>query len=173
MRYFPFLMRMCYGVRKRCGTNHHNHLERGMTNLFLSSLFIVFLIDAMFALTEGLFVARHYCSALSRLTSRLLDKDSKQALIDSHPLVAHMSQVSKSLAQYNFLWLQQTDTNWASQTAIPTLRRKAMMACLFHFNLDVSLVMRFLGGNYTAAHRNYQTVATNLLDMGLPKYLVT
>ena len=46
------------------------------------------------------------------------------------------------------------------------------MACLFRFNLDVSLVMRFLGGNYTAAHRNFQEVATTLLDNGLPKYLV-
>ena len=46
------------------------------------------------------------------------------------------------------------------------------MSCLFHYNLDVSLVMRFLGGNYTAAHRHCQSVATRLLTMGIPAYLV-
>ena len=33
-----------------------------------------------------------------------------------------------------------------------------MLACLFHYNLDVSLLMRYLGQNYTAAHRDVQHV---------------
>ena len=28
-----------------------------------------------------------------------------------------------------------------------------MFACLLHYNLDVALLMRYLGNNYTAAHR--------------------
>ena len=47
-----------------------------------------------------------------------------------------------------------------------------MMACLFHYNLDVSLVMRFLGGNHTAAHRDVQSVAMILLAHKVPKFLV-
>ena len=47
-----------------------------------------------------------------------------------------------------------------------------MMACLFHYNLDVSLVMRFLGGNHTAAHRDVQSVATILLAHKVPLFLV-
>ena len=47
-----------------------------------------------------------------------------------------------------------------------------MMACLFHYNLDVSLVMRFLGGNHTAAHRDVQSVASILLAHKVPLFLV-
>jgi hypothetical protein len=47
-----------------------------------------------------------------------------------------------------------------------------MIACLFHYVLDVSLVMRFLGGNHTAAHRDVQSVATILLAHKVPKFLV-
>ena len=80
--------------------------------------------------------------------------------------------MSEALSRYDFTWLQSTDTEWASQTAIPEERRKAMMACVFHYNLDVSLVMRFLGGNHTAAHRNVQKAAATLLKNGVPKTLV-
>ena len=80
------------------------------------------------------------------MKSQYLDEQSKQALHASHPLVAHMARVSEALSRYDFTWLQSTDTEWASQTAIPEERRKAMMDCVFHYNLDVSLVMRFLGG---------------------------
>jgi hypothetical protein len=47
-----------------------------------------------------------------------------------------------------------------------------MIACLFHYVLDVSLVMQFLGGNHTAAHRDVQSVATILLAHKVPKFLV-
>ena len=39
-----------------------------------------------------------------------------------------------------------------------------MMACLLHYNLDVSLLMRYLGGNHTGAHRAVQATARILLD---------
>ena len=37
-----------------------------------------------------------------------------------------------------------------------------MLACLFHYNLDVSLLMRYLGQNYTAAHRDVQHVVERI-----------
>jgi hypothetical protein len=52
------------------------------------------------------------------------------------------------------------------------MRQKAMMACLFHFNPDISMVVQFLGGNHTGAHRDVQTVAHVLLTYGVPKALV-
>ena len=42
-----------------------------------------------------------------------------------------------------------------------------MMACLFHYNLDVSLLVRYLGGNYTGAHQNVQKTAKILLTHGI------
>ncbi len=47
-----------------------------------------------------------------------------------------------------------------------------MMACLFHYNLNVSLLMRYLGGNYTAAYTDDQSTANVLLDHGIPRSLV-
>ena len=88
------------------------------------------------------------------LQLQCLDKRSKQAVLATHPLIAHLARVSLALSNYDFRWIRETDTAWASQTSIPETRRKAMMACLFHYDLDVSLVMQFLGGNHTATHRN-------------------
>ena len=47
-----------------------------------------------------------------------------------------------------------------------------MMACLFHYNLDVSLLMRYLGGNYTGAHRRVQETATILRQHKISKTLI-
>ena len=106
------------------------------------------------------------------LQSGYLEAESRQAVLASHPLIAHLDRVSLALSDYDFRWIRETDTAWASQTSIPNARRQAMMACLFHYNLDVSLVMRFLGGNHTAAHRDVQSVATILLAHKVPKFLV-
>ncbi len=46
------------------------------------------------------------------------------------------------------------------------------MACVFHYNLNVSLLMRYLGGNYTAAYRDVQSTVNVLLDHGIPRTLV-
>ena len=47
-----------------------------------------------------------------------------------------------------------------------------MMACLLHYNLDVSLLMRYLGGNYTGAHRDVQATANILQSHGISTSLV-
>jgi len=46
------------------------------------------------------------------------------------------------------------DPNWSEQKSISKKKSKAMMAALLYFNLDVSLLMRYLGNNYIASHRN-------------------
>ena len=82
---------------------------------------------------------------LPLMKSQYLDKQSKQALYASYPLVVHMAQVSKALLSYDFICLKSTNTAWASQTAIPEMRQKTIMACLFHYNLNILMVMRFMG----------------------------
>ena len=74
------------------------------------------------------------------------------------------------MSDYDFMRIRETDRTWVFQTSIPEARQKAMMACLFY--LDVSLVMRFLGGNHTAAHSDIQVVETILLAHKVPKFLV-
>jgi hypothetical protein len=76
------------------------------------------------------------------------------------------------VSRYDFRWLKDSDPDWATQTTITTERRKAMMACLFHYNLDVSLLMRYLGSDYTAEYRDIETTVEILLDHGVPRELV-
>ena len=106
------------------------------------------------------------------LKSEYLDETSTQALHATNPLVPHLARINKALSNYDFRWLRDTDHEWASQESIPEERQKAMMACLLHYNLDVSLLMRYLGGNHTGAHRDVQATAKILLEHDIDAELV-
>ena len=47
-----------------------------------------------------------------------------------------------------------------------------MLACLLHYNLDVLLLMRYLGGNYVGAHRDVDKTAETLQKHGVPEDLI-
>ena len=47
-----------------------------------------------------------------------------------------------------------------------------MMACLLHYDLDVSLLFRYLGRNYTDVYRDIHATAKTLLRHGVEEYLV-
>ena len=75
-------------------------------------------------------------------------------LIPIHPLVPHLIKMMSRLSTYNFTWIRTIDKDWASQKVIASEKRIAMMACLLHYNMDVGLLMRYLGNNYTGAYRD-------------------
>lgn len=62
----------------------------------------------------------------------------------------------KQLANYDFTWISNMDTRWSKQKSISKDKTMAMLACLLHYNLDVSLFMRYLGSNYVAEHRDVE-----------------
>ena len=74
---------------------------------------------------------------------------------------------------YDFLCLREYDPSWASQTTIPLVKQAAMMACLLFYDLDTSLLMRYLGNNYTDAYRQVTKVASLLRRHNTPLDLVT
>ncbi len=47
-----------------------------------------------------------------------------------------------------------------------------MMTCLFHYNLDVSLLMQYLGGNYTGTYREVKTTESYLLRHGISETVI-
>ncbi len=51
----------------------------------------------------------------------------------------------------NFQWIKETNPNWAEQTNIHPDKPQAVLVCLFHYNMDTSLVMWYLGGLYCGA----------------------
>ena len=67
-----------------------------------------------------------------------------------------------ALATYDFRWLRKIDTNWSSQTSISPRKIRAMTAALFHYNFSVSNLMRWLGNNYTGAHRDIQYIVQRI-----------
>ena len=106
------------------------------------------------------------------LQSQCSDKKNKQVVFASHPLIARLEQVPLALSNYNFRLTRETNTARASKTYIPEARRKAMMACLFYYDLNISLVMRLLRDNHTTTHRDVQSVAAILLAHKVPTFLV-
>ena len=105
-----------------------------------------------------------------------------------HPLHAHLASAVVHLSDYDFTWLRDYNLDWASQTMISRSKSYAFLACLLHFDLDTSLLMRYLGNNYTGAYRNthkviktlrHYKINTNLIDqymrvitIGCPNHFV-
>ena len=77
-----------------------------------------------------------------------------------------------ALEDYDFTWIRQYNKNWQSQSEIPPESKKAALACLYHYGMDVSLLIRYLGNNYTGEHRNVEETAAVLLQHGLDSDLV-
>ena len=82
------------------------------------------------------------------LKSGFLDEDSKRNIHSAHALLAHFDKMRSVLSSYDFTWIHNTNEGWSSQQEIPIEKSWAMMSCLLHYNLDVSLLMRYLGNNY-------------------------
>ena len=84
----------------------------------------------------------------------------------------HLASTILSLRDYDFGWIRVPNKNWVTQTSIEAEHKRALLACLLHYNLDVSLIMRFLGGNYVGAHRDVKETAKSLRRHGVPDDLV-
>ncbi len=77
-------------------------------------------------------------------------------LKSTHPLVEHLYDMISEYKNIDFSKLREYDLDYASQTEIPDNRIKLFMACLFHFDLSVANVMRYVGKNYTGAYRDVE-----------------
>ena len=87
-----------------------------------------------------------------------LTRHDLQNLLSQHTLVRHMYRMIPVMANYDFTWIRQIDSTWASQTALRKDKLKAFTAALYHYNFNVSFLMRMLGNNYTGEHRNIQYI---------------
>ena len=106
------------------------------------------------------------------LKSGFIGDDDTTSVRATHPLVKHLDVMRIQLSNYNFTHIRNIDTNWSHQKAISKDRSRAMMACLLHYNLDVSLLMRYLGNNYTAAHRDVAKTVAILREHNIEEYLI-
>lgn len=65
----------------------------------------------------------------------------------------HLTSYRGTLSDYNIICLQDYNLDWTSQTMISGSESCAFPACLFHFNLDKSLLVCYLDNNCAGACR--------------------
>jgi hypothetical protein len=87
-------------------------------------------------------------------------------------LVSHLATSYISLRSLDFRSLQDYNPDQADQTHIPPNKQYAMLACLFHYDLDTSLLMRYLGNNYTGAHRDISAIVSVLRSHKIDSILI-
>ena len=88
-----------------------------------------------------------------------------------HPLWRHLDRSRQQLTSYDFTSLRNINRVWATQTSIPPEKAKGMLACLLHYDLDVSLLMRYLGNNYTASHRKVGEIVEKIRPFVTPELI--
>mmetsp|Transcript_16875 Transcript_16875/g.38682 ORF Transcript_16875/g.38682 Transcript_16875/m.38682 type:complete len:650 (+) Transcript_16875:2568-4517(+) len=85
-----------------------------------------------------------------------LDGDSVTQLYHSHPLIPHMARMLYKLADYDFRWVRNVPKDWATEDPLNNDRIMALTAALLHFDNNVSMLMRWLGNNFTGSYRNVE-----------------
>jgi hypothetical protein len=109
---------------------------------------------------------------LPLLRSGFLDVTNLLSVLDSHPLILHLVSTYVTLRPFNFRWIRDYNPNWATQTTIPPAKQYAMLACLLHYGLDASFLMRYLGNNYTGAYCEVSRIADILRIHKINHFLI-
>ena len=109
---------------------------------------------------------------LHTLCSGFLTPADTVSLFTVHPLIGHLASAKVTYSSYDFRWINEYDQRWETQTEINLLRQDAMTACLLHYNLDTSLLMRYVGNNYTGAYREVDKVVNKLRYLKIDETLI-
>lgn len=86
--------------------------------------------------------------------SGLLDFYSFASLCTAHPLLHHLASRMVALSSVDFRSLREHDPQWASCDKIPEGKEQQFLALFFHYDLNISAVVRFLGSKYLGGHRD-------------------
>jgi hypothetical protein len=93
------------------------------------------------------------------------------ALTSSHTLLGHLATSIVAFGDYDFRWIREYNLDWKEQETLDPDRQVALTAALLHFDLDVSLLMRYLGKNYTGEYRNVAASVATLCKHNIPEDL--
>lgn len=108
---------------------------------------------------------------LHTLCSGYLAPPDTVAVCATHPLIGHLAATKVAYASYDFRWLREYNIDWDNQKVIDPAKQEAMTACLFHYNLDTSMLMRYLGNNYTGAYRQVDEIVKKLRALKITESL--
>ena len=79
-----------------------------------------------------------------------------------NPLLSHLPRTMVRLSTRDFRPLRQPNPSWASCNAIPALKELDFLALLFHYDLQLSTAVRFLGPKYLGGHRDVDQICAQL-----------
>jgi hypothetical protein len=97
-----------------------------------------------------------------KIGSQYMSVHDLDSLLDTHVLVRHLHKMIAWFATVDFSPLREYDPNYATQREIPKERIKMFMACLFHYDLNVANVMRYVDNNYTGGWRDINKMVAKM-----------
>jgi hypothetical protein len=107
------------------------------------------------------------------LESGFLSPHDLCTFADSHHLLAHLAASIVAYRTYDFRWIRQYNVSWDIQELIDPDRQVALTAALFFFKLDASLLMRYLGNNYTAEYHDVDRACKKLRELSIPSDMIS
>jgi hypothetical protein len=93
-------------------------------------------------------------------------------VLETHPLLSHLAASQVAYSTYDFRWIREYNLDWEKQTNIDPDRVIALTAALFHYGLDQSLLMRYLGKNFTGEYRDIPSVVSLLQQHDIDQVLI-
>ena len=105
------------------------------------------------------------------LKSGFMEQRSLHNLLDTHPLIKHLSVSTARLSKIDFANLRGPHPA-VNQTSISPERTQHFMAALFHFDLLIPSLIRHLGGNHTSSWRSVPALMGHL-KRAIPQHDLT
>ena len=90
------------------------------------------------------------------LKSEFLSNQDQISLIECHPLFQYIHKILLWSRHVHFLTLRYPIDNYSEQNIIDPLRVQQFLAAALHYDLDISVVIRFIKGNCTGEYCNTQ-----------------
>jgi hypothetical protein len=96
--------------------------------------------------------------------SGFLSNSDKKKLERVYKPARKLVQLWKRYRDVDFAGLRGFQAGWETQTELSKAQEDMTMACLFHFNLSLPAVVRWIGGPHTAEHRDNEAIFARLKD---------
>ena len=106
------------------------------------------------------------------LKSGYLSEEDKKSLLDTHKLYEHLDRMLVWSHKIKFQDIKDPADNYSEQKEISFKRVQMMLAAFLYFDLDTSLVIRYLGNNYTGEYRNPAEIIKILQESGCDEQVI-
>ena len=98
--------------------------------------------------------------------------DDRNTLGYAYPLARRLFKILRTLKNTDFRPLRGGIPPNITDAALMKQQQAMVTACFVHFNFDTASVIRYIGGQHTAAHRNVKKITAELRRAGIKEQLV-